>query len=45
MMLLTNSRPVMGDKVNGPWLNALSWVTTAAVSAAAVGLVVTWVAR
>ncbi len=43
MMLLTNSRGVMGDKVNGWGLNVLGGITTVAVFAATAGLIVTWV--
>jgi hypothetical protein len=33
----------MGDRVNGRWLNVLGWGATAAMTAAAVALVWTWV--
>lgn len=42
IMLLTNSRAVMGNRVNGKWLNLLGWMTTAAVFAATLGLIYTW---
>jgi NRAMP (natural resistance-associated macrophage protein)-like metal ion transporter len=42
LMLLTGSRKVMGDRVNSPGLAVLGWVTTAAIFAATIGLVVTW---
>lgn len=42
MMLMTNNRKIMGDKVNSRWMNALGWVTTAALFSASAGLVVTW---
>jgi len=40
--LMTNSRAVMGERVNGFWTNVLGWTTTAAVFAATVGLIYTW---
>jgi NRAMP (natural resistance-associated macrophage protein)-like metal ion transporter len=40
IMLLTNRRSVMGDRVNGTALNVLGWITTAAIFAATAGLVV-----
>lgn len=43
IMLLTNRRSVMGDRVNGRAINALGWVTTAAIFAATACLVWTWV--
>jgi len=42
LMLLTGSRAVMGDRVNSPGLAALGWITTIAIFAATVGLVVSW---
>src|SRR5947209_11903915 len=42
MMLMTNDRKVMGDKVNSRLTNALGWITTLAASAATIGLVVSW---
>jgi hypothetical protein len=32
----------MGKQVNGRLLNALGWVTTAAIFSASLGLVATW---
>jgi Mn2+/Fe2+ NRAMP family transporter len=43
IMFMTNNRKIMGDKVNSGWMNALGWITTAAVFSASAGLVVTWV--
>jgi Mn2+/Fe2+ NRAMP family transporter len=40
IMLITNNRAIMGRWVNGRLLNALGWITTAAASAAALGLLV-----
>lgn len=42
IMLITNNRKIMGDRVNTFWLNVLGWITTAAIFAASFGLVVTW---
>ena len=41
IMLVSNNRKVMGDRVNCGWANALGWVTTAAMSAA-IALILTW---
>jgi NRAMP (natural resistance-associated macrophage protein)-like metal ion transporter len=43
IMILTNRRSLMGDRVNGTGLNVLGWLTTAAIFAATAGLVWTWV--
>jgi NRAMP (natural resistance-associated macrophage protein)-like metal ion transporter len=42
IMLMTNNRKIMGNRVNGVGLNILGWITTAAIFAATVGLVITW---
>ncbi|HZQ62188.1 MAG TPA: divalent metal cation transporter [Casimicrobiaceae bacterium] len=42
IMLIGNNRRIMGNRVNGTWLNAAGWLTTAAMFAAAIGLIVTW---
>ena len=42
IMLMTNNRKIMGDRVNTFWLNVLGWITTVAIFAASVGLIVTW---
>jgi NRAMP (natural resistance-associated macrophage protein)-like metal ion transporter len=42
LMLVSNNRAVMGDRVNGRILNVLGWVTTVIMFAAAVGLALTW---
>ena len=34
IMLMTNNRKIMGDKVNTRWMNALGWTTTTAVFSA-----------
>jgi Mn2+/Fe2+ NRAMP family transporter len=43
IMLMTNNRAIMGERVNGRWLNLLGWITTGAIFAATLGLIVTWV--
>ena len=42
IMLMTNNRKIMGDRVNTRGLNILGWITTAAIFAATAGLVITW---
>jgi NRAMP (natural resistance-associated macrophage protein)-like metal ion transporter len=42
IMLMTNNRTVMGKRTNGRVLNVLGWATTAAMAAAALGLIVSW---
>ena len=42
IMLIANNRRVMGNRVNGRWLNILGWATTVVMFAAAVALVLTW---
>ena len=42
IMLIANNEAVMGQRVNGLGINVLGWVTTAAMFAAAIGLVLTW---
>jgi Mn2+/Fe2+ NRAMP family transporter len=43
IMLMTNSRKIMGERVNGLGTNLLGWTTTAAIFLASAGLVATWV--
>jgi NRAMP (natural resistance-associated macrophage protein)-like metal ion transporter len=43
IMLMTNNRKIMGDKINSGWINALGWTTTIVVFAASTVLVVTWI--
>jgi NRAMP (natural resistance-associated macrophage protein)-like metal ion transporter len=43
IMLISNNKAVMGKRVNSLSINVLGWATTAAMFAAAVGLVVSWV--
>ena len=42
IMLMTNNRKIMGNRVNSRGLNILGWVTTAAIFAATIGLIATW---
>jgi Mn2+/Fe2+ NRAMP family transporter len=42
IMLMTNNRAVMGERVNSTWVNVLGWITTAAVFAATLALICTW---
>lgn len=43
IMLMTNNRRIMGDRVNGRGINVLGWATTASIFAASIGLVITWI--
>lgn len=43
MMLMTNDRAVMGDRVNGRLTNVLGWITTAVTFAASLCLLATWI--
>ena len=42
ILLMTNNRAIMGDRVNGRWTNVLGWITVTAIFSASIGLVVTW---
>jgi Mn2+/Fe2+ NRAMP family transporter len=42
ILLMTNSRRIMGDKVNSLALNILSGATVLAIFAASIGLMITW---
>jgi len=42
IMLVSNNRKVMGERVNGLWLNVLGWLATLLMFAAAIGLVFTF---
>jgi Mn2+/Fe2+ NRAMP family transporter len=42
IMLMTNNRRIMGPRVNTLGLNILGWITTVAIFAASIGLIVTW---
>jgi NRAMP (natural resistance-associated macrophage protein)-like metal ion transporter len=43
IMLMTNRRDIMGERVNSRALNVLGWLTTAAVFAATFALVLSWI--
>lgn len=43
IMLMTNNPAIMGKRVNGRGINILGGLTTVAIFAATVGLVVTWI--
>ena len=43
IMLAVNNRDIMGTHANGRWLKILGWVTTFAVTAAALGLIWSWI--
>jgi Mn2+/Fe2+ NRAMP family transporter len=43
MMLMTNDRTMMGDRVNGRLTRVLGWTTTAVTFAATVCLVISWI--
>jgi NRAMP (natural resistance-associated macrophage protein)-like metal ion transporter len=40
---MTNNRAIMGERVNSRSLNVLAYITTAAIFAASIGLVVSWI--
>jgi NRAMP (natural resistance-associated macrophage protein)-like metal ion transporter len=42
IMLMTNNRKIMGNRVNSRGMNILGWITTLAIFAATAGLVATW---
>jgi Mn2+/Fe2+ NRAMP family transporter len=42
IMLMTNNRKIMGERVNSRSTNVLGGITTAAIFAASIGLVATW---
>ena len=43
IMLVSNRRDIMGDRINNRWTNLFGWITTVAMSAAALVLLVTWI--
>lgn len=43
MMLLTNSRKVVGARTNGRWTNLLGWITTIITFLCTVALIVSWI--
>jgi Mn2+/Fe2+ NRAMP family transporter len=42
IMLVSNNREVMGDRVNGPVLNILGWGATLVMTVAAIAMFATW---
>lgn len=42
IMLIANNKAVLGNRVNGLLINIVGWLTTAAMFAAAIALVLTW---
>lgn len=42
IMIITNNRSIMGDRVNGRIANIFGWITTLTIFSASVGLVITW---
>jgi len=42
IMFVSNSKKVMGKRTNGPLTNVLGWSTAAIMTAAAIGMFVTW---
>jgi NRAMP (natural resistance-associated macrophage protein)-like metal ion transporter len=42
IMLIANNKAIMGGKTNSRTMNVLGWITTAAMFAAAVALILTW---
>src|SRR5438477_994261 len=42
LMLMTANRSIMGDFTIGGWLRALGWLSTAAMAACVVGMLLTW---
>ncbi len=42
IMLVANNKAVLGRNVNGPFANVMGWITTIAMFAAAVALILTW---
>lgn len=42
IMLISNNKEIMGERVNGRLTNVLGWITTIAMFAAAIGLLCTW---
>ena len=42
LMLMTANRSIMGDFTIGGWLRGLGWLSTAAMAACVVGMLLTW---
>ena len=42
IMVVANSKHLLGKHTNGRWINLLGWGATGAMVAAAAGLILTW---
>jgi Mn2+/Fe2+ NRAMP family transporter len=42
IMLIANNKKIMGQRTNGLTSNVLGWAATAAMTLAAIGLILTW---
>jgi Mn2+/Fe2+ NRAMP family transporter len=42
LMVVSNNQKIMGERTNGPLTNLLGWSTAALMTAAAIGMFVTW---
>jgi NRAMP (natural resistance-associated macrophage protein)-like metal ion transporter len=42
IMLISNNKDVMGDRVNDAWTNVLGWATAGLMFAAAISVILTW---
>ena len=42
LMFVSNNQKIMGKRTNGPLTNFLGWSTAAIMTAAAIGMFVTW---
>lgn len=42
VMLVSNDRRVLGDRINGTWTNIVGWLATAVMFVAATGMFITW---
>jgi Mn2+/Fe2+ NRAMP family transporter len=42
IMMVSNNPKVMGERVNGKWINVAGWATVLVMFAAAIGLIATW---
>jgi len=43
MMLITNNKAIMGERVNSRKLNIMGWITTVAIFSASIALLITWI--
>jgi Mn2+/Fe2+ NRAMP family transporter len=42
IIMISNNKRVVGQRVNGRLLNVLGWITATVMTAAAIGLIATW---